>query len=207
MTARVLVAGIGNVFLGDDGFGVEVAKRLSESDVPPGVVVGDFGISGLHLAYDMLDARYDTTVFVDAVARGGEPGTLYVIDATDGPDGTEDSGVPVDAHGMHPAAVLTLLRSLGGVPGRVLVLGCEPASTAERIGLSPEVAAVVDEAVRCARELAVAALERSERDVPGDSGRGGGAHPGSAGSGEGGRERGPAVCERESAGGRPTATR
>ncbi|WP_019819104.1 hydrogenase maturation protease [Saccharomonospora saliphila] len=169
MTARVLVAGIGNVFLGDDGFGVEVASRLREADLPRGTVVGDYGISGMHLAYDLLDAGYETTIFVDAAPRGDPPGTLSVLDVT---EAARQAPVeePADAHGMTPAAVLSLLRRLGGVPGRVLVVGCEPADTGERIGLSPAVEAAVENAVWRVVELAGTAVERGGADVSRHSG-------------------------------------
>ncbi|WP_199431949.1 hydrogenase maturation protease [Qaidamihabitans albus] len=156
MTARVLVAGIGNIFLGDDGFGAEVARRVSTMDPPPGVVAADYGIRGMHLAYEMLDSRYDTTIMVDTVSRGGAPGTLYVIEA----DPDSCAGAEVDAHGMTPAAVLALLRQLGGDPGRVLVLGCEAECLDEGIGLSPPVAAAVDEAAARVLEIAGAEARR-----------------------------------------------
>lgn len=146
---RVLVAGIGNIFLGDDGFGVEVVSRLAGADLGPGVTVADYGIRGLHLAYAMLDGNHDATILVDAVPRGGAPGTVYLIEA----DTTDLDQNPVDAHGMHPVAVLGLLRQLGGEPGRVLVVGCEPERVDEGIGLSAPVAAGVAEAVRLVRTL------------------------------------------------------
>lgn len=161
MTAppRVLVAGIGNVFLGDDGFGVEVVKRISDEPQPDGVKVEDFGIRGLHLAYEMLEG-YDTTILVDASARGGAPGDLYVIEigADDLPpvptsDQLVEQGAVLDAHGMDPAQVIGLLEMLGGTPGRVLVLGCEPAFVEERMGLSEQVAVSLDVAVAELRRL------------------------------------------------------
>lgn len=150
MTARVLVAGIGNIFLGDDGFGSEVGQRLSTMELPDGVRAADYGIRWMHLAYELLDGAFDTTIMVDTVSRGGAPGTLSVLEA----DPDSCAAADVDAHGMTPVAVLALLRRLGGVPGRVLVLGCEPDDVDEGIGLSPAVAAAVDEAVRMAVELA-----------------------------------------------------
>lgn len=147
---RVLVAGIGNVLLGDDGFGVEVVRRMSARDAAPGIQVRDFGVRGIHLAYELLDHRFDTTIIVDAVARGGPPGTLHVIEA----DAADRDMTSVDAHGLHPAAVLALVRRLGGDPGRVLVFGCEPARVEEGVGLSPPVAAMVDEAARQVHALA-----------------------------------------------------
>jgi hydrogenase maturation protease len=146
---RVLVAGIGNVFLGDDGFGVEVARRLAFEALPEGVVVADYGIRGIHLAYDLLEKRYDTTILVDASPRGGAPGTVYLIEAD-----VEAPAAEADAHSMDPHAVFTWLRSLGGEPGRVLVVGCEPARLDETMELSEPVARAVDEAVRLVLEVA-----------------------------------------------------
>jgi hydrogenase maturation protease len=148
---RVLVACVGNIFLGDDGFGVEVAQRLSGRTLPDCVKVADFGIRGVHLAYELLDGAYDTTVLVDATPRGGKPGTVYLIEpdlGSNNPSATTGTGAtPGDAHGMSPDAVFAMLTSLGGVPGRVLIVGCEPANTNEGIGLSDVVASAVDEAV------------------------------------------------------------
>lgn len=147
---RVLVAGIGNIFFGDDGFGVAVAQRLAQRKQRPGVTVRDFGIRGLDLAYTMQDG-YDAVVLIDAVPRGGAPGTIYVIE----PDLDADDEVMPDAHGMDPVRVLRLARSLGGVPPRTLVVGCEPerltsaeAGSAALVQLSPAVSAAIDEAVR-----------------------------------------------------------
>jgi hydrogenase maturation protease len=146
--SRILVAGIGNVFLGDDAFGVEVVRRLDPSTLPTGVDVVDYGIRGVHLAYDLLDGRHHTVVLVDAVPLDDPPGTLAVLDVD--PTG---GGMPVDAHGMHPAAVLALLHDLGGTVDRVLVVGCAPAVVEERMGLSEPVEAAVDEAVRLVAEV------------------------------------------------------
>lgn len=151
----VLIAGIGNIFFGDDAFGVEVVRRIERTGLPPGVRIADFGISGLHLAYELLDG-YDTTILVDAAPRGGEPGTVYLIEADTPADSAADTGTPagpVDAHGMRPEAVLRLVRQLGGQPGRVLVVGCEPARLAG-IGLSPAATAAVPEAVELVTGLA-----------------------------------------------------
>jgi hydrogenase maturation protease len=146
--SRILVAGIGNVFLGDDAFGVEVVRRLDSSTLPNGVDVVDYGIRGVHLAYDLLDGRHHTVVLVDAVPLDDAPGTLAVLEVD--PTG---GGMPVDAHGMHPAAVLALLHDLGGAVDRVLVVGCAPAVVEERMGLSEPVEAAVDEAVRLVAEV------------------------------------------------------
>jgi hydrogenase maturation protease len=143
----VLVAGIGNVFLADDGFGVEVARLLAQRELPPGVKVADFGIRGMDPAYE-LQEDYDAAVLVDAVPRGQEPGTLYVIEPD--LDGAEPS---LDAHGMDPVKVLGLARTLGRLPDRVLVVGCEPGALVDpgdedlRMELSPPVRAAAQEAV------------------------------------------------------------
>lgn len=147
MGHRLLVAGVGNIFLGDDGFGVEVAKRLASEPLPDWVRVADFGIRGIHLAYELLDEGYETTILVDATPRGGEPGTVYLIEPDlDRPD-AEGGGSP-DAHGMTPQAVFGLLKSLGGTPRRVCIVGCEPARTEEEIGLSEPVGRAVEQAVK-----------------------------------------------------------
>lgn len=151
---RVLVACIGNIFLGDDGFGVEVARRLAERRFPDGVEVVDFGIRGVELAYTLLDGC-DTLVLVDAVARGGPPGTLYLIEP-ETPEAGEQvaGGVAVDAHSMDPVRMLAFARMLGARPGKVLLVGCEPAHLAGddadvelRMGLSEPVRAALDGAV------------------------------------------------------------
>ncbi|MFG3658758.1 hydrogenase maturation protease [Streptomyces sp. NPDC047706] len=149
---RALVAGVGNIFLGDDGFGVEAARLLSARQLPAGVEVADIGIRGVHLAYQLLDG-YDTLVLLDATARGGKPGTLYVIDAAEPGSRRPPEGVPLDGHRMSPDAVLALLDTLcagtgAQPPRRTLVVGCEPATVEEGIGLSPAVAAALPEAVR-----------------------------------------------------------
>ncbi|HYT25904.1 MAG TPA: hydrogenase maturation protease [Actinomycetota bacterium] len=183
---KILVAGVGNIFLGDDGFGVEVARRLAGESPPGGVTVADFGIRGVHLAYELLEG-YDTTILVDAAPRGGEPGTVYVVEVdVDDPgagipsERAGEEGALVDAHGMEPQAVFGLLRALGAAAGRVLVVGCEPAEVTDRIGLSDPVARAVDEAVRVVGELV--------RDELGEasSGAWGGAGVGKARRGSGG---------------------
>lgn len=137
MNARVLVAGIGNVFLGDDGFGVESVRALAEHPLPEGVEVVDFGVRGVHLAYQLLDG-YDTLLLLDATARGGEPGTLYLIEA-DGSTGPEtaDAGAPpppvLDGHHMSPDAVLALLDTLCAGTGATR-RGAPSSSAANRPG-------------------------------------------------------------------------
>ncbi len=157
---RILVAGIGNVFLGDDGFGVEVVRRIDPAHLPERVDVVDYGIRGVHLAYELLDGRYGTLVLVDAVPLDEPPGTLAVLDADAG--ALEQEPVVPDAHGMHPQAVLQLLRNLGGSVGRVLVVGCRPAIVEERMGLSDVVAGVVDDAARLVTQVVDAEVAKDE---------------------------------------------
>ncbi|MEX2984170.1 hydrogenase maturation protease [Streptomyces sp. C36] len=160
---RVLLAGIGNVFLADDAFGPEVVAALRGHPLPPGAHLADFGIRGMDLAYRLLDG-YDAAVLVDAAPRGGEPGTLYVIDAEDGPDAADAAGPgPVaapEAHGMDPVKVLALARELAreeGVPlPRLVVLGCEPLIRMR--GDEPDVAFGLSEPVRAAVGRAVPLL-------------------------------------------------
>src|SRR5438270_1386334 len=131
---RILIACIGNIFLGDDGFGVEVAKRLRNRHYPEGVQVVDFGIRGIELAYTLLD-DYDALVLVDAVPRGGQPGTLYLIEPDltkmDPEKGAEAGRVALDAHSMDPVKVLAFARKLGARPIHTLLVGCEPSPFGE----------------------------------------------------------------------------
>jgi hydrogenase maturation protease len=142
---QVLVAGIGNVFLGDDGFGVEVARRLSEVDLPGWAKVVDYGIRGMHLAYDMAGGDYALTILIDITNQGERPGTVYVIELD--PEPKVDGSTVMDAHGMQPEVVLNLVAALREDPGRVLLVGCEPANLDEHMGLSPPVAGAVGTAV------------------------------------------------------------
>ena len=139
---RVLVAGIGNVFLGDDGFGCALARRVSFD----GVDVADFGIRGMDLAYALAD--YDVVVFLDATPRGEAPGTLYLIE----PD-LDGLPLDVDAHAMHPVSVLALAKTLGGELPRTLVLGCEPAGVEEFTDLSEPVQAALEPAAKLLEEV------------------------------------------------------
>jgi hydrogenase maturation protease len=150
---RVLVAGIGNIFMADDAFGVEVARRLAERELPPGVEVGDFGIRGMDLMY-ALGEGYDAAVFVDAVPRGEPPGTLSVIE----PELEEGGGaVTLDAHGMDPVKVLALARQVGDVPERILIVGCEPA--VRMTGDEDDLVGELSEPVRGALDDAVKLVE------------------------------------------------
>jgi len=148
---RVLIAGIGNIFLGDDGFGVAVAQRLSREPLGLTVDVADFGIRGVHLAFELASGRYDAAILVDAVARGARPGTLVAIE----PDlrGSDRADVVGDAHTLTPDAVLAWVRQVGAYLPRIVIVGCEPESVEETIGLSPAVAASIDGAVEMIRDL------------------------------------------------------
>jgi hydrogenase maturation protease len=157
--ARILVAGIGNVFRTDDGFGCEVAGRLAAHSWPDGVRVVDYGIRGLHLAYDLLE-HWDAVVMVDALPDRGAVGSVVVVEV--GPD---DRGADpqIDAHGMDPATVLASLAALGGAPPeRTLVVGCQIGDTGDGMGLTPCVAAAVDEAVRTVQHLVTLELRTAE---------------------------------------------
>ncbi len=144
----VLVAGIGNVFLSDDGFGCEVVRALRSVPLPDGVEVVDYGIRGMHLAYDLL-AGYDALVVVDALPGDGDPGDLAVLEV--GPDdlGTAE----LDAHGMAPVSVLASLGQLGGTLPPTYVVGCRPADVSEGMGLTPTVARAVPAAVALVAEV------------------------------------------------------
>jgi hydrogenase maturation protease len=163
---KILVAGIGNIFLGDDGFGVEVVGRMDGRALPDGVSVADYGIRGVHLAYELLDG-YDALILIDAMPMGQAPGTVAIIepDLLAGDDGDDGPGPAMDAHSMSPVVVLATLASLGGEVGRVLVVGCEPSVIEEGIGLSAPVSAAVDSAVEAVyaalTELGVPSEERS----------------------------------------------
>jgi hydrogenase maturation protease len=151
--ARVLVAGIGNVFLGDDGFGVALADRLARRALPAGAEVVDYGIRGMDLAYALHDG-WDAVVLLDATPRGGPPGTLYVIEADAVAEAAQGA---FDAHGMDPLAVLALARTLGGPLPRVLVVGCEPETVLR--GDEEDVVAAISEPVRAALDEGVRVVE------------------------------------------------
>ena len=153
---RILIAGIGNIFLGDDAFGVEVVRRLSAHELPESVRVVDFGIRGYDLAFALLDG-YDTTILVDACPRGQAPGTLYLVEPEQlDSSSPEDQPSAVEAHSMNPLNVLRLATSMGGPLKRVLLVGCEPGTLGPeegQMGLSEPIEAVVDDAVKLIESL------------------------------------------------------
>jgi hydrogenase maturation protease len=161
---RVLVAGIGNVFLGDDGFGVALADRLVRHELPAGVDVVDYGIRGMDLVYAM-QRDYDAVVLLDAVPRGGTPGTLYVIEPE-----LDVGEVALDTHGMDPVKVLATARALGAVPPRTLVVGCEPQTRMSEndedllVALSEPVRAALDPALELVQSL-LAELTTTDEEV------------------------------------------
>jgi hydrogenase maturation protease len=142
----ILVAGIGNAWMHDDGFGGEVARRLTERELPDGMSVMDAGTGGLDLAYEVMRG-YDALILVDASRQGGEPGTLYVMEPEEESvvAGIEDGEV-INPHGMDPQTVLRFVRSAGAWPGTVIVIACEPTEVGDGWGLSPEVSEAVDRA-------------------------------------------------------------
>jgi hydrogenase maturation protease len=164
---RILLAGIGNVFLGDDGFGVALAERLARRELPRGTDVVDFGIRGMDLAFAMQDG-YDAVVMLDATPRGQPPGTIYLIEAE---TGLEE--VALDTHGMDPVKVLGLVRALGGSPPRTLLVGCEPQTRMSADGqellaeLSEPVAAALEEAVKVVEQLLDELTRTHEKEVSG----------------------------------------
>jgi len=166
---RILIACIGNIFLGDDGFGTEVARRLAGRRLPPGVILKDFGIRALDLTYALLDP-YDLVILVDACSRGGEPGTVYLVE----PDPIE-AEIPdraparFDPHGMNPATVLRTVKSMGRGLSRVLIVGCEPAEIGSdeegKLGLSDLAQAAAGEAVELIEELLSKTLEGEPAEI------------------------------------------
>jgi hydrogenase maturation protease len=152
---NILVAGIGNIFLGDDGFGCEVLRRLAMRPQPEGVRVVDYGIRSFDLTYALLDPP-ETTILVDAISRGGPPGTVYTIEPDLAALDKEEESL-VDMHGMDPLRVLCMVKSSGGRFRRILLVGCEPNDFGDelegRMGLSPPVAAAIDQAVELVEAL------------------------------------------------------
>jgi hydrogenase maturation protease len=164
MTGRILVAGVGNVFLRDDAFGVEVVRLLAERPQPPGVQVVDYGIRGVHLVYELLNG-YDLFVLVDAAPRGEAPGTVTVLEVElPGPGATP----VIDAHSLTPDAIFGLLSSLGGRPGRSLVVACEPAEIDAGMGLTDPVRDALPHAVRAVEEILAQVTQECVADLAGE---------------------------------------
>lgn len=146
---RILIAGLGNIFNGDDGFGVEVVRRLQERTLPDHVTVIDFGIRSFDLTFALVDG-YQAAILVDALQRNESPGTLYLFEPT-----LEAAGqlfpATLEGHGLHPAQVLELAKLYGTLPEKIFVVGCEPEVTTfsdeGQMGLSPPVQANLDEAI------------------------------------------------------------
>jgi hydrogenase maturation protease len=145
---QILVAAVGNMWMRDDGFGCEVVKRLQATEQPHGVHVVDFGTGGLDLAYEVMRG-YDGLVLIDVSRQGGTPGTLYVMEATpESVEGRIEDGDVLNPHAMDPQTVLRFVKTVGGWPGKVMVVACEPEVVEEMgIGLSDAVAAAIDRAV------------------------------------------------------------
>lgn len=164
---RILVACIGNIFLGDDGFGCEVARALAEAKLFSGVKVVDYGIRGLDLAYALLEP-YETVIIVDAIARGETAGTLFLAQPLR--SGSEESKL-LDAHSMSPASVLAMARALGEIRAEIFIIGCEPADFGDelegRIGISHAVASAMPEA--CAMIVRLAKRVQLRAMSPGNS--------------------------------------
>ena len=156
MESKILVACVGNIFMGDDAFGVEVANRLRQLPLREGVKVVDFGIRSYDLTYALMEP-WDRVILVDALPRGGAPGTLYVMEPELPNDGQDAGSFAIDAHSMNPVAVLQMVHALGGKVKRMLVVGCEPSGVepdgAGNFELSPPVQAAVGEAVETIKRL------------------------------------------------------
>ena len=166
---RILIACIGNIFLGDDAFGCEVARCLAQRRLPEEIELRDFGIRSYDLAYALMDG-YETTVFVDATPRGGTPGTVYVIEPDrEEIDRIDDGEALFEPHGMNPMKVLSMVKTLGGDFNKIVVVGCEPAYTGENddgyMGLSEPVAAAVEKAADVVELVVARSLERQSAAV------------------------------------------
>ena len=162
---RILIAGLGNIFMGDDGFGVEVVQQFPREALPPGVFVKDFGIRGYDLAYALAD-NYDAAILVDAIPRGDLPGTVYLLEPDVEALGELDR-LSVNGHGMGPGCALQMAKALGGCPARVYFVGCEPASLDSdqgRMGLSGAGQSAVPRAIEMIQQL-VGGLLESETNI------------------------------------------
>jgi hydrogenase maturation protease len=163
-SAQILIAGVGNAWMQDDGFGGEVVRRLNEAVVPDGVTVEDFGTGGLDLPYEVMRG-YDALVLIDVTRGGGPPGTLYVLEPEEAEiaAGIED-GEMIDPHAMDPQTVLRFVRAVSGWPGSVVVIACEPAEVEEPgLGLTPQVAAAVPRALDLVAETLDSLREKAQR--------------------------------------------
>jgi hydrogenase maturation protease len=162
MSSKVLIAGIGNIFLGDDAFGVEVAQRLMQRSLPSGVKVVDFGIRSYDLAYALTE-DWDFIILIDALPRGEEPGTLYIIEPEQ--NGGDADSVEFDSHTMNPVGVIQLAKMLGGSIAHMLIVGCEPATVEPnqegRLGLSMPVQGAVEEATQIIEDLVTRKLSEA----------------------------------------------
>jgi hydrogenase maturation protease len=157
MKPSILIAGVGNIFLGDDAFGVETAHALTQRKLPEGVKVVDYGIRGFDLAYALLDP-WDAVILVDALPRGGSAGTLYLLEPDlSGMKDSQSAGIEMNPHGMDPLHVLQLAFSMGEVNAKVYVVGCEPEDFGDelegRMGLSTTVQASIEQAVVMVEDL------------------------------------------------------
>ncbi len=166
---RILIAGIGNIFLGDDAFGCEVVKRLFERKLPDVVKVVDYGIRGFDLAYALMDG-YDVTIFVDATPRGDAPGTVYLIEPDlDELDKLDAQTAAIDTHNMNPLKVLSMVKTLGGEFKKIYLVGCEPLFTGEEdigfMGLSEPVEAAIEKAVEVIESLVARILKEMQYKV------------------------------------------
>jgi hydrogenase maturation protease len=163
-----LIAGIGNIFLGDDGFGVEVANRFASRPLPDGVRVVDFGIRGLDLAYALLAAP-DFTILVDACPRGGQPGDLYIVEPDLSADAASTAASTLDAHSMNPMNVIRAAQSMGGPLKKILLVGCEPETLGPeegQMGLSETVTAAVERAISLIESLVARILAGAPPVIP-----------------------------------------
>jgi hydrogenase maturation protease len=166
-TKQILIAGIGNIFLADDAFGVEVANRLASQSFPSGVRVADFGIRGFDLAYALMEG-YETTILVDAFPGEGEPGTLFVVEPDLKELGSPAGGAGfIEPHGMNPLNVLRMAKNMSGELKRILLVGCVPATLGPeegQMGLSEPVSAAVAEAVTLVGSLVTRILAGEARE-------------------------------------------